>query len=71
VGPSEALIGPTEVGWRIIDVWDSEQEFLRFHVEWLNPALQSALRGAPPPRQPFERYAVNGVEGLTGVQRPD
>jgi hypothetical protein len=56
--------GPTEVGWRIIDVWESEADYHRFQEERLNPAVQVATRGVAPPRRPFDLYAVNGNEGL-------
>jgi len=32
--------GPRENGWRIIDVWESEEDCKRFQVERLNPALE-------------------------------
>ena len=32
--------GPTAVGWRIIDVWESEEDYDRFVAERLNPALR-------------------------------
>jgi hypothetical protein len=60
--------GPSADGWRIIDVWESEEDYQRFVVERLNPALQIATRGTPPPRRPFDCYAVNGIEG--SMRRP-
>jgi hypothetical protein len=57
--------GPTEVGWRIIDVWESEEDFQRFQVERLMPALQIATQNTTPPRRPFDVYAVHGLEGQT------
>jgi hypothetical protein len=58
------VAGPTEVGWRIIDVWESEEDYKRFQVERLNPALQIATRGAPSPRRPFESFAVTSIPEL-------
>jgi hypothetical protein len=36
------IAGPTENGWRVITVWDSEEQFDRFRAESLIPALQQA-----------------------------
>jgi hypothetical protein len=58
------VAGPTEVGWRIIDVWESEEDYKRFQAERLNPALEIATRGTPPPRVPFESFAVTGIARL-------
>ncbi len=40
----------TESGWRVIDVWESEEAFGRFFAERLGDALQSAqvLLSEPP-----------------------
>ena len=46
--------GPTATGWRIIDVWESEEDYHRFVDERLNPALQVATRGQTPPSRPFD-----------------
>ena len=54
--------GPSEVGWRIIDVWESEEDFHRFQAERLNPAVQSATQGLSAPQRPFESRTVQGVE---------
>jgi hypothetical protein len=32
------LVGPTDEGIRMIDVWESEEDFLRFRDERLRPA---------------------------------
>ena len=34
--------GPTETGWRIVDVWETEEAFERFNAELLQPALKEA-----------------------------
>jgi hypothetical protein len=57
--------GPTAVGWRIIDVWESEEDYHRFQTERLNPALQIATRGHTPPSRPFESLPVTSVNGLS------
>jgi len=36
------IAGPTETGWRVITVWDSEEDFTAFRNERLIPALQAA-----------------------------
>lgn len=51
--------GPTSSGWRIIDVWESEDDFRRFRANRLNPALHAALGGRPAP-PPFDSYEVTG-----------
>jgi hypothetical protein len=56
--------GPTAVGWRIIDVWESEDDYIRFQQERLNPALAIATRGVTPPSRPFESYPVTSANGL-------
>jgi hypothetical protein len=57
--------GPTAVGWRIIDVWESEEDYHRFVAERLNPALQAATSGHTPPSRPFEPLSVTGAHGLS------
>jgi hypothetical protein len=39
------IAGPTEGGWRVITVWDSEEQFETFRNERLIPALQEAGAG--------------------------
>ena len=39
------VAGPTEVGWRVVDVWESQDQFDRFG-QTLLPILQEA--GFPP-----------------------
>lgn len=36
------IAGPTEGGWRVITVWDSEDQFHQFRNEKLIPGLQEA-----------------------------
>ena len=50
--PAAGLIlhaaGPTEGGWRVIDVWESEQDAERFLRDRLGPALERAGVAGPP-----------------------
>lgn len=41
-GAQVHVAGPIENGWRVITVWDSEEQFNRFRDEKLIPALQEA-----------------------------
>ena len=36
------IAGPTDEGWRVITVWDSEEQFQTFRNEKLIPAIQEA-----------------------------
>jgi hypothetical protein len=36
------IAGPTDSGWRVITVWDSEEQFQQFRSEKLVPALTDA-----------------------------
>jgi hypothetical protein len=56
--------GPTPVGWRIIDVWESEEDYDRFVADRLNPALAVATRGVTPPSRPFDSFSVTSVSSL-------
>ncbi len=64
VGLVAHVSGPTAVGWRIIDVWESEEDYHRFEVDRLNPARQVATRGLAPPDRPFESNTVTSVNSL-------
>jgi hypothetical protein len=45
------LAGPSpDGGWRVIEVWESEEDARRFVTERLLPAFEAA--GAPPPPPP-------------------
>jgi len=48
------IAGPYEGGWRVVDVWESEEAFQAFG-EKLMPAIQEAGIDAPPP----EIYSVH------------
>jgi len=47
VGARVRAAGPSANGWRIVSLWDSEEEFEHFREERLMPALQD-LGGAAP-----------------------
>lgn len=36
------IAGPVENGWRVITVWDSDEQFQRFRDEKLIPAMRGA-----------------------------
>jgi hypothetical protein len=54
------IAGPIEGGWRVITVWDSEDQFNQFREEKLIPALQAAGAGdrIAPKIQANEAYRV-------------
>jgi hypothetical protein len=39
------IAGPTEKGWRVITVWDSDEQFQQFRDGTLVPALREAGAG--------------------------
>jgi hypothetical protein len=57
--------GPSQTGWRIIDIWESEADQQRFQVERLGPAVAKATAGLPGPSTPFETRSVTGVGSLS------
>ena len=63
------LAGPTDEGFRIIDVWESEQAFKRFQAERLQPAV-AALGGLSRPAPTFrDLHAGHLVVGSTESTR--
>ena len=52
--------GPTASGWRIIDIWESEDDWRQFDATRLGPALGRATAGMPPPPVPFDTRDVTG-----------
>ena len=44
------MAGPTAGGWRIVSLWDSEEDFERFRDERLVPALTETGRAIRPPQ---------------------
>jgi hypothetical protein len=57
------LAGPTDEGFRIIAVWESEQAWQRFQIERLQPAV-AALGGPSSPEATFrDLHAAHLVVG--------
>lgn len=54
------VAGPTEEGFRIIEVWETERAWQRFQAERLKPAI-AALGGPARPRQTFRDLHVAHV----------
>jgi hypothetical protein len=52
------IAGPSpNGGWRVIEVWESEDEAMRFFQERFNPALKALeLDGPRPPREFWPVY---------------
>ena len=51
-------------GWRVIEVWGTEEEARRFLREQFGPALRAAGAPGPPPEPefwPLHRLATTGV----------
>jgi hypothetical protein len=46
-GQQVHIAGPVENGWRVISVWDSEEQLDRFREERLLPALRESGQGEP------------------------
>ncbi len=44
------VAGPIEGGWRVVDVWESQEAVNKFFQEVLGPALQAAGIAATPPQ---------------------
>jgi hypothetical protein len=48
------VAGPSpDGGFRVIEVWESQEQAERFNRERLRPALEAAGTAAPPPRAQF------------------
>ncbi len=43
--------GPTQAGYRVVEVWQSRENFQRWFDQAIKPGLQAA--GVPEPRQEF------------------
>ena len=44
------VTGPTETGWRVVEVWESQEAADRFFRDTLGPALQRANIPTGPPQ---------------------
>ena len=62
------IAGPTEEGFRIIDLWDSEQAWERFRAERLAPAM--AALGGPSRPEPTLR-GLHPAHTVVGDRWPD
>ncbi|MEX2210963.1 MAG: hypothetical protein WD689_04290 [Gaiellaceae bacterium] len=51
------MAGPTESGWRIVGLWDSQEAFDTFRRERLAPVIEQA--GRPEPE--FEFWPIESV----------
>lgn len=52
------VAGPMAGGWRVVDIWESEEAFERFADERLRPAVQQVgIPGMPEP----QFYPVQGA----------
>jgi hypothetical protein len=64
IGGQVHVAGPRPGGgWRVIEVWDSEEEARRFLQEKFGPALRAAGAPGPPPEPefwPLHRLATTG-----------
>jgi hypothetical protein len=52
------VAGPMPGGWRVVDIWESEEAFERFAGERLRPAVEQV--GIPDMPEP-EFYPIEGV----------
>ncbi len=55
--------GPTDDGWYVYDVWESEEHLQRFVQDRLMPAAQELGGPAPTPPQMFQIYNLIQVPG--------
>ena len=49
-GSQVHIAGPIEDGWRVITVWDSEEQFTRFREERLIPTMRETSHSDVTPR---------------------
>jgi hypothetical protein len=52
------MAGPTDAGWRIISLWDSQEDFETFVRDRLAPVFERVGR-------PMPEFEVNPVESVT------
>jgi hypothetical protein len=73
VQPEGALMhiaGPTERGWRVIEVWESEDAQRRFQEERLNPAFDAVGTQRVMPSFFPVHMILPPVEALAGLTPP-
>ncbi len=56
-GAQMRIAGPTDAGWRIISVWDSEADFETFVRDRLAPMLEQAGRPTP-------QFEISPIESM-------
>ena len=59
------VAGPSSNGWRIIDIWETEEDYERFAAERLGPAVQRATSGHAPLPMPVTQLKVTGDPELS------
>lgn len=57
--------GPMPGGWRVVDIWETQDQQIEFQNTRLMPAVMRATEGQPAPSRPFETYEVTGLDALT------
>jgi hypothetical protein len=64
------IAGPAETGWRVINVWDSEEDIERFNTERLAAAIRES--GVPCGRMTRTLFEVHTLVAgdLTGAPLP-
>ena len=65
------VAGPGSGGWRVVDIWESQDHFERFAQERLMPAVQQAgLKGEPQTHFfPVHNLFAPGVEEMSQLGR--
>jgi hypothetical protein len=65
IGPPDGLIVhvacPIENGFRLIDVWESREQYERFRDEHIIPAMRRVFGGDPSAPQVFEPMEVHRI----------
>jgi|SRR3990170_2091317 len=62
------LAGPADGGWRVVDVWESQEAFDRFFADKLQDAVQ-ATGIAPPSVQTWPVHAIMTPQGAPTPQK--
>jgi len=56
------VAGPIEGGWRVVDVWESQEAVNKFFQEVLGPTLQELGFAATPPQFWPVHHMLGGTE---------